>query len=184
MNRKNLAFAFGLLSSGMVLLAGAAWLVLSAVLFRPSGGESAAAAPKEGFTAPDFTLQDLNGQTYTLSELRGRPVLLNFWATWCPPCRAEMPAIGRVYEDYRAQGFLVLAVTADDTPADAARFAEEYALPFPVLVDSSAEAARAYNINSLPTSFFIAPDGVIRQVVIGGPMAEASIRASVDALGK
>ncbi|GAB4524150.1 MAG: TlpA disulfide reductase family protein [Anaerolineales bacterium] len=186
MNKKNLAL--GLFLSGLVLVLGAAWLVVSALFFHAvttdaAGGEKAA-APKKGFIAPDFTLQDLEGQTYTLSDLRGRPVLLNFWATWCPPCRAEMPAIGKVYEDYRAQGFVVLAVTADDTYNDAADFSRQYALPFPVLVDSSANVARTYNINSLPTSFFIAPDGVIRAVVIGGPMSEASIRSHIEALWK
>ncbi len=186
MNKKNLAL--GLFLSGLVMMAATAWLVISALLFGSNPSHSASsgevAAPKEGFLAPDFTLQDLEGQTYTLSELRGRPVLLNFWATWCPPCRAEMPDIGKVYEAYQAQGFIVLAVTADDSYSDAADFARQYALPFPVLVDSSAAVARIYNINSLPTSFFIAPDGVIREIVIGGPMSEASIRSRVEALWK
>ncbi len=183
MNRKNLAF--GILGTRFILLAATGWLIISALFFSLSETVDApTTAPKEGFLAPDFTLQDLNGQTYTLSELRGHPVLLNFWATWCPPCRAEMPAIGQVYQDNQSHGLIVLAVTADDSLAEARQFAQEYALPFPVLVDASADVARAYNINSLPTSFFIKPDGVIQGIVIGGPMSEASIRARIEALQK
>ncbi len=170
--------------TGIILLAGALWIAFSAAPNRGGSAQGLQTAPREGFLAPDFTLQDLNGQTYTLSDLRGQAVLLNFWATWCPPCRAEMPAIAQVYEDYRGQGFLVLAVTADDTRADAAAFAAEYGLPFPILTDSSATAARAYRITSLPTSFFITPQGIIQKVVIGGPMSEAGIRANVEGLLK
>ncbi len=173
-----------MMTMGIILLAGALWIALSAAPDQGKTAQGLETAPKEGFLAPDFTLQDLNGQTYTLSDLQGQAVLLNFWATWCPPCRAEMPAIAQVYADYQAQGFLVLAVTADDTRAEAASFAAEYGLPFPILVDSSAQVARAYRITSLPTSFFITPQGIIQKMIVGGPMSEAGIRANVEGLLK
>jgi thiol:disulfide interchange protein len=89
----------------------AAWIWVSAT----NPGNTTAGqipAPRQGFLAPDFSLQDLQGETVTLSELRGRPVLINLWATWCPPCRAEMPDMQEVYEAYQEQGFLILAVNA------------------------------------------------------------------------
>jgi len=143
-------------------------------------------APQAGFLAPDFTLNTLDGETVTLSDLRGQVILLNIWASWCPPCRAEMPAMQRVWEEYQARGVVVLAVnsTVQDTPADAQAFVTENGLTFPIPLDTSGEVTRLYRVSSLPTSFFIGADGVIREVVIGGPMAEALLRSRVEQLIK
>ena len=94
-------------------------------------------APQTGFLSPDFTLEDLEGNSYSLSDLRGRPALINFWASWCPPCQAEMPAMQRAYQAYQDDGFLFLAVNAtnQDSLADASRFAEQRNLTFPILLD-------------------------------------------------
>jgi peroxiredoxin len=167
------------------LLAGLAWIFLSAA------PESAATGgripePRANFPAPDFTLETLDGQTVILSALEGQAVLINVWATWCPPCRAEMPAIQRAYDAYKDQGFAVLAVnsTIQDTFADIAPFVQKYELTFPILLDRDGSVTRAYRITSLPTSFFIGRDGIIREVVIGGPMAEALLRARIENLIK
>ncbi len=170
---------------GVVLLAGLLWIWASAT---PQGATTGGGipAPQAGFLAPDFTLTTLDDETVTLPDLRGQVVLLNIWASWCPPCRAEMPAMQRVWEEYQSRGVVVLAVnsTVQDTPADAQNFVTENGLTFPIPLDTGGEVTRLYRVSSLPTSFFIGADGVIREVVIGGPMAEALLRSRVEQLLK
>jgi peroxiredoxin len=169
---------------GIFLLLGLVWIWASSAPNGVTGGTIP--APQAGFLAPDFTLQTLDGQTITLSDLRGQVVLVNLWASWCPPCRAEMPAIERTYQDFRAQGFTVLAVnsTVQDKLADAQAFVTQNGLTFPIPLDESGDVTRQYRVSSLPTSFFIGRDGLIREVVIGGPMAEALLRSRVEQLLK
>jgi len=167
----------------LLLLAGLVWIVLSA---DPSGTTTAGKipAPQVGFLAPDFTLTSTEGQKYTLSELRGQAVVLNLWATWCPPCRAEMPTLQKLYEEYRQKGLVVLAInsTVQDTAAAIPAFVEQYGLTFPILLDEKGEASRAYQLRSLPSSYFIGRDGIIREVVIGGPMSEALLRTRIETI--
>jgi cytochrome c biogenesis protein CcmG, thiol:disulfide interchange protein DsbE len=167
----------------LLLIAGAAWTVLS---MDQSVSANEVAAPQAGFPAPDFTLQTTTGETYTLSELKGKAVLVNLWATWCPPCRAEMPAIQNIYEEYKDQGLIVLAVnmTAQDNPLNIAPFVTEYELTFPILLDETGEISAAYQLRSLPSSYFIDREGIISEVVIGGPMAEALLRTRVEKILK
>ena len=139
-------------------------------------------APHTGFLAPEISLLDTNGNEITLSELRGHPVIINFWATWCPPCRAEMPALQYAYKDYEKEGVIFLAVnsTNQDTIPAVKQFLVEYDISFPVVYDNQGTAANTYQISSLPTTYFIGKDGVITEVVIGGPMAEALLRSRLD----
>ncbi|GAB1471216.1 TlpA disulfide reductase family protein [Chloroflexota bacterium] len=164
----------------LVLVAGAAWIALSAGDSEPVELSS---APQTGFIAPDFSLQTLDGEIYTLSQLKGQAVLVNVWATWCPPCKAEMPAMEKIYNEYKDQGFIVLAVnsTSQDDPSKIAPFAEEYGLTFPILLDDASRVALAYQVRSLPSSFFINRLGIITEVVIGGPMSEALLRTRIEA---
>ena len=167
----------------VVLSAGAIWTGLSAVPTQGvSGGPTT--APREGFLAPDFRLTLLGGGEVALSELRGQVVIVNLWASWCPPCRAEMPALQEVYEAYGELGLEILAVntTYQDSQAAAARFVEEYGLTFPIPLDQTGEVSRHYLLRALPTSFFIDRDGVIRNVVIGGPMSKTTIQTTVESL--
>jgi peroxiredoxin len=138
--------------------------------------------PQAGFSAPDFTLETLQGETISLSDLRGQAVLVNFWATWCPPCRAEMPAIQQVYEKYRDQGFTVLAVDLQESPAQVNNFAEELGLTFPILIDPDASVFIRYRVTGLPSTFFVDRAGIIQEVTIGGPMTEAFIESQVSSL--
>jgi peroxiredoxin len=166
-----------------ILIAALAWIFLSA----DRAGTSTAGeipAPREGFLAPDFSLQTPEGGTVTLSELRGQAVLVNLWATWCPPCRAEMPAIQKLYEEYKDQGFMVLAVnmTYQDNPQAVLPFTQENNLTFPILLDETGEMARKYELRSLPSSFFINRNGIIQEVVIGGPMSEALLRTRLESI--
>lgn len=166
-----------------ILVLGLAWTLFSA----DKNGSSTAGlipAPQKGFLAPDFTLKTLDGESVTLSDLRGRAVLINFWATWCPPCRAEMPAFQQAYQDYEEQGFMIVAVNAtiQDNPEDVAAFIEEYGLNFPIVLDTDGAVNQQYHVLSLPTSFFIDKEGIISEVVIGGPIAEALIRSRIEEL--
>jgi cytochrome c biogenesis protein CcmG/thiol:disulfide interchange protein DsbE len=166
-----------------ILAVGALWIWLSMV---PPGSmtQGVIPAPQEGFYAPEFELTTLNGEEVALSDLRGKAVLVNFWATWCPPCRTEMPAMQRVYDDYSRGEFVVLAVntTYQDRSADVVDFVAEQGLKFPILLDNTGAVSNRYQIRSMPTSFFIDPDGLISEIVIGGPMSEALLRTRVDRL--
>jgi peroxiredoxin len=164
-----------------LLIFSAAWIGINTTL---PGGTShpGIEAPQQGFLAPDFTLETIEG--VTLSELRGHPILLNFWASWCPPCRQEMPAMERMYQEYKDTGFIILAVntTFQDTLAEAQSFIKANGLNFHVLLDQSGEVSNLYLIQAMPTSFFIDKEGIIRDVVIGGPMAEALLRTRIEKL--
>lgn len=123
-----------------------------------------------GSQAPDIELKDLKDDTVRLSDLRGKPVLVNFWATWCVPCRTEMPILEKKYRAYKeSQGFTILAVDVkDDSGVDAVRsFLGELSLTFPVLLDGEGDAGTAYNVLGLPTSFFVDRKGVIRATRVG-----------------
>ena len=166
-----------------ILLIGAGWIWLSqAEPNATTGGQIP--APKEGFLAPEIALTDTTGAVVRLSDLRGKPVLVNFWASWCPPCRSEMPAIQRVYSERKTDGLVVLAVNAtnQDSASAALAFAEQNNLNFPILFDQDGQASSDYQLHSLPTSYFIDAKGLIREVVIGGPMSEALLRIRVEQL--
>jgi len=170
------------LFSLFILLLGAGWVWWSRI---PPGQEGTAiAAPQTGFRSPDFALQTLNGEVISLSEVMGSPLIINFWASWCPPCKAEMPTLEKVFQEYRERGVLVLGVntTQQDNPTQVASFVQRLNLSFPILLDDKGEVSRKYQVQSLPTTFFIRNDGVIAEVVVGGPMSEASIRARIERL--
>ena len=169
----------------LILLLGLAWIFLSA----DQAGTSTSGkipAPQKGFLAPDFELKTTSQESIRLSDLRGQAVLVNLWATWCPPCRAEMKTIETVYNDYKDEGLIVLAVnmTYQDDRSKIGLFVNEQELTFPILLDESGEMAKAYQLKSLPSSYFINRDGTIHEVVIGGPMAEALLRTRIEAILK
>jgi cytochrome c biogenesis protein CcmG, thiol:disulfide interchange protein DsbE len=170
-----------MLFSILVLTASLGWIAFSAV----AGGSTTNGkipAPSEGFLAPDFTLEDAHGQMVRLSDLRGRPVLVNLWASWCGPCQAEMPAMQKVYESYAPKGFTILAVntTFQDERDSALAFAGKRGLTFPILFDTDGSVSRAYQVRAMPTSFFVDQEGIVRKAVFGGPMSEALLRAEIE----
>jgi len=120
-----------------------------------------------GDRAPDFQLQNLDGQTVSLGNLQGKPVLINFWATWCSPCRSEMPYIQEIYEEWADKGLVVLAINIGESSAKAEEFMQSYNLSFTVLLDTKQDVAQRYNISGIPTTFFIDKDGIIQDKVIG-----------------
>ena len=141
-------------------------------------------APQKGFLAPEIILPSLAGNMVSLSDYQGQIVILNLWASWCPPCVKEMDAIQQVYSDYQNEGLTVLAVnmTFQDNQNVAAEFVKENGLEFPVLFDLNGVTAETYNMYALPTTFFIDRDGVVQDVVIGGPMSEALLRSEIETL--
>jgi cytochrome c biogenesis protein CcmG/thiol:disulfide interchange protein DsbE len=167
----------------LVLMAGLVWIAVS-VDRTGSATAGRIPVPRAGFLAPDFSLNTPTGERVTLSDLRGQAVLVNLWATWCPPCRAEMPAIQKLYEEYHDSGFTVLAVnmTYQDDPFAVVPFVQEYGLTFPLLIEETGEVAAKYELRSLPSSFFIDREGVIQEVVIGGPMSEALLRTRIESI--
>ncbi len=157
-----------------------AWISFSATSLAATTG-GLVPSPREGFPAPDFTLDTLEGGQMTLSDLRGQVVMINLWTSWCPPCRAEMPAIDNVYQANKDKGLEVLAVnsTFQDSESAAAAFAQEYSLTFPILLDRDGAVSRRYQLQALPTTYFIDRQGIIRAVVPGGPMSETLIQSKI-----
>jgi peroxiredoxin len=137
-------------------------LLTVAVLAVVGGGAGAASPPTAG--APDFTLPSLDGPNLRLQEQRGRVVMINFWATWCGPCRVEMPHLARLYEKYRPSGFTVLAVNIDEDPHKAASLAKQLGMRFPVLLDADKKVSRLYDLSTMPSTILIDRDGRVRYV--------------------
>jgi peroxiredoxin len=186
---KSLAFRthafirFSSLLPVVILLLGAGWIGLSAA--EPGMATAGRIpAPRPGFLAPDFNLPTPQGDQITLSGLRGSPVIVNVWASWCAPCRAEMPALKRVYEDYRETGLVVLGVnaTTQDSLDAALAFAGEMELAFPILLDEAGQALELYEVRAFPTTFFVDRQGLVREVVVGGPVSEALLRVRAEQL--
>lgn len=117
--------------------------------------------------APDFTLVGLDGETYTLSRLEGSPVLLNFWATWCGPCRSEMPHLDEVYAEWKDKGLVMLAVNVGESESKVSEYIEKYGYGFPVVLDPTNDGASKYRIAAIPTTYFIDENGIIQDKVTG-----------------
>lgn len=128
----------------------------------------AAKPPLVGGPAPDFQLDQLNGPSTKMSNYRGKVVLLNFWATWCTPCIKEMPEIQAAYEKLKDEGFVVLALNFGEETEKAEKLVKEMGLTFPILLDREVEVAERHRVVSLPVTFFIDPNGVIKEQVFGG----------------
>ena len=129
----------------------------------PSGGP-----PAVGQAAPDFTLSDLNGKAFALSALRGKVVIVNFWATWCPPCRAEMPSMELLHRELGDEGLVLLAVNIEkDGRQTVSKFLATSPHSFPVLLDDQEEIQKRYGVYKFPESFVIRKDGVIDDKVVG-----------------
>ena len=128
-----------------------------------------------GDTAPHFKFRNLDGQSVSLSDLLGKPVLLNFWATRCPPCRKEMPYIQEVYEGWSDKGLVVLAINIGEEPSQVEKFLQSQGLSLPVLLDTKGDTIEKYGIQFIPTTFFVDKDGIIQEKVIGSFPSKAPI---------
>jgi cytochrome c biogenesis protein CcmG/thiol:disulfide interchange protein DsbE len=126
------------------------------------------AGNRTGFPAPDFTLQDLSGQVYRLADFQGKVVFLNVWATWCAPCRMEMPSMERLYRRFQGSDFVMLAVSEDEDGAAAVRpFVDDLGLTFPILIDRDGTIPQRYGVTGYPETFVIDRQGRVAQHLIG-----------------
>ena len=137
------------------------WLLLCALGLCALGAQ-AAVAPASN--APDFTLKSSNGPNLRLQEQRGRVVMVNFWATWCGPCRQEMPQLSKLYDKYRSAGFVLLGISVDDDARHASEVAARMGLAFPVLLDTDKAVSKLYDLATMPTTYLIDRDGRVRYV--------------------
>lgn len=163
----------------VILVLALLWIGLTTLLFESPSEQST--APQAGFYAPDFTVADDESDPVALSDFEGQAVLLNFWASWCKPCQAEMPAIQHMHDKYGKDGLVILAVnvTNQDSISNAKAFLHDNNLSFDTLFDTKGTASDLYRVQALPTTFFITPDGIINEVVIGGPMSEALLETRI-----
>ncbi len=135
-------------------------------------------APEIGRLAPAFTLADLEGNPVSLSDFQGKAVFINFWATWCPPCRAEMPEIEAIYQKYRDQDVAVIGVDLFEPEDKVREYVQRGGFSWTFVIDTTGEVTRKYGISALPTSFFLDSQGIIRAVNIG-PMTEKLMEAKL-----
>jgi len=145
----------------------AAWLVPAAA-FAALGHELSRLPVPVG--APDFTLEDMDGKPYTLSSLRGKVVMVNFWATWCPPCREEIPSMETVYRALHDKGFIVLAINQWETPDHVFSYMGQLEVypSFPILFDRDSHVSESFGVKGLPTTLLINKQGRVVYRAIGG----------------
>lgn len=171
-------FSLFVLGTGLIWIGLTAWLT-------PVPTQGKTPAPRQDFMAPVFELKALDDTRYSLQDLKGKVVVINIWTTWCAFCEAEMTAFQNVHDSYSARSdLLILGVnnTLQDDPLEVAKFVSQKQLEFPILLDASGRVARLYQVQALPTTFFIDRQGIIRNVTVGGPLTEAMIRAQISTL--
>ncbi len=183
-SNKNRQIAIGVIVLGVALAAVAAFLLFfnqsapggtadtsnipdSLAVATLKGVKNSGGQPLQGKLAPNFGFRYPDGSSYTLADFRGQPVIVNFWATWCPPCRREMPGLVKAYEAHKDEGLMIIEVDAGEPSEKVAPFVEQYNMTMPVVLDRHQEVTRIYRTDSFPTSFFIDKNGVIQARWIG-----------------
>ena len=171
----------------LVLVLGGGWIAFSRTLVNARAGGDAIVlepAPIAGHPAPEFELVSTDGEMIRLSDFRGKPVILNFWATWCGPCRAEFPEFQQAAVD-NADRLVMIGI--NNTSADQADqipgFLEEFGITFPIVLDEDGEAIKTYRILGLPTTIFVDSNGIINEVFTG-PLNKAYIESKISELSK
>lgn len=158
-------------------------ILVGAIVFTiyNTATQDKAQALQIGTKAPDFELVDLDGNTVRLSDYKGQGVFLNFWGTWCPPCKKEMPAMNRQYQEYKDKGVHVLSVNIAQSEFEVENFASNYGLNFPIVIDKSKSVMQAYSVKPLPTTVLINPEGKVTKVITG-EMSEQQIAAFMESI--
>ena len=148
---------------------------------RPTPNLIESAPAQVGQPAIDFALLNLTGQQVWLSDLRGKLVILTFWATWCPPCRTEIPELNNVYRNLKVEGIEILAIDVRESPDVVNEFIQDMGMNYPVLLDSHGYVTYAYGVRGIPTSFFIDRQGILRDMRMGG-VTEEMIRSILESI--
>lgn len=158
-------------------------LVLTALCLLLSSWLASANARELSGPAPDFTLVTREGETVQLADLKGKVVMINFWASWCAPCRQEMPFLDEMYKDFKRAGFVLLGVNLDQNSAAAEKFLADVPVTFPVLMDPKGDVAKLYNNRAMPSSFFVDREGQLAYLHMGyRPGEEEKYRQTVRKL--
>jgi len=179
-NPKNIFITF--LAAGLLFIGAAA-----VILFLPKAQEQVLANDysvvpvRVNYAAPELRLTDMDGSPTSLSDTRGKVVLVNNWATWCPPCQAEMPTLEEYYEEHRSQNFIIIAIESGEPADEVADFVAQYGLTFPVWLDAKGSALDAFQNWDLPSSYVVDKDGVIR-LTWTGPISRAMLDEYVTPL--
>lgn len=142
-------------------------LIILVAIAGPVPADQALAPIPGGIPAPDFALQDTDGNTQRLSDYRGKPVIINFWATWCPPCREEIPSMNRAWHILEKEGVAMLAVNMGEDEDTIFIFTADYPADFPILMDRDGAVIEKWPVKGLPTTYVVAPDGTIAYRAIG-----------------
>ena len=151
---------------------------------RPPPQSTPAQHPLQGETAPDFSLERMNGEPFRLSDHRGEIVVVNFWATWCPPCRREIPGFIQLQEEFGTEGVTIVGVSLDDQGFEAVRpYAEEMGINYPLVVAGDRLPQKYGGVRALPTSFVVGPEGTV-QYARPGFLPEAELRRQLEPLLK
>lgn len=156
------------------------WLAAALVLVAAGCPSTAEIGTSKGDVAPDFSLPNLGGGSQSLRDLRGSTVILTFWASWCAPCRAEMPDMQVAYGELRDRGLVVVGVNEGETLERVEAFVQEFGLTFPIVLDEKQGTARTYGVRAYPTTLVIDGEGVIQEVVVGGPLTRSAILRLVE----
>jgi len=152
-----------LAGGGLLILGVVALLVLPKLNAGASSDSSLSAVPVQvNFASPDLSLTDLQGKQVSLADYRGQVILINNWATWCPPCKAEMPTLKEYYEAHRNKNFTIIAIEAGEPVAEVTNFVNQYGLPFPVWPDPANKSLDAFRNQNLPNSYVIDRTGTVR----------------------
>lgn len=154
--------ALALIGAGLVILGVAAWVLLPGLGTAASQERLSAIPAQVNYPAPELSLTDLEGKPVSLGDYRGQVVLVNNWATWCPPCKEEMPALQAYYEAHQEQNFTIIAIEAGQPVPEVADFVRRYGLTFPVWTDPTLKATVAFRNPGLPSSYVIDASGTVR----------------------
>jgi cytochrome c biogenesis protein CcmG/thiol:disulfide interchange protein DsbE len=157
----------------------AALIVLPLTTVGCQCGRDSAQVARVGRPAPEFALPALDGQTVSLGDFQGKPVMVNFWATWCGPCVHEVPYIQETYEVWSGKGLVILAVNLGESPSQVQGFMQENQLSFPVLLDGGGEVAGQYGVRGIPTTVFIDSEGITRNIKQGSYPSRAAIEVDL-----
>jgi thiol-disulfide isomerase/thioredoxin len=161
----------------VVAVVGSIWIGMTAVKASALNTAGKPARAELGYIAPDFTLTSPAGDEVVLSKLKGKPIVLNFWATWCPPCRAETPALVAAHKQWGDE-ITIVGVDVLESPQLVTPFMSEYGIKYPIALDSAGEVAAAYRVISYPTTYFIDSSGTIVQIA-NGPVNEAFLQTQL-----